>query len=123
MRKCILTIHNLGDGKLWNSQTGEILKELKWKERITYAVYVEEKNIIVLFLMNYDLAVLPLDDFSKVKIYNNQSLKEVTDGYMDNYINKGITMMLDEGKKTYLFASYKGTIFVTDFLGTDVDIY
>lgn len=30
----ILTIHRLGDAKMWSSNTGEILKELKWKEMV-----------------------------------------------------------------------------------------
>jgi WD40 repeat protein len=118
--KCVLTIQHLGDAKLWNSQTGEILKELKWKETITHAVYIEEKNSICFFLKNLDIAVLPLEDFSKIRFYQNNSLELVKDGYMDNYICKGVTMKLDETKRTYLFSSYKGTTFVTDFLGQDV---
>jgi WD40 repeat protein len=117
--KAILTIHHLGDAKLWNAQTGEILKELKWKEMITYAIFVEEKNKIVFFLMNHDLITMPLDDFHKVRLYSNNNLNLVQDGYMENYVVRGIALPMEEQKR-YLFSTYKGVTMATDFLGDDV---
>lgn len=117
--KAVLTIHNLGDAKLWNAQTGEILKELKWKEQITFAMLVEEKNLLVFFLKNHDLVTMPLDDFAKLRLFNNNSVEQLTDGYMDNHITRGAALQLDENHKTYLFSSFKGVTFVTDFLGED----
>lgn len=118
--KAVLTIHALGDAKLWNSQTAEILKELKWKEQITYAIYLEDRNLIAFFLMNHDIISMPLEDFNKVRLFKNNNLELVQDGYMDNYINKGVSMKLDENRRMYVFATYKGVTMIADFLGHDV---
>jgi hypothetical protein len=32
----IVTIHQFGDVKVWSSQTGEILKQFKWKYAVLY---------------------------------------------------------------------------------------
>ena len=117
--KAILTIHNLGDAKLWNSQTGEILKELKWKEQITFAILVEDKNIVVFFLSNHDIVTMPLDDFNKLRLYKNNSLDQITNGVIDNYITRGISLPLNENHSTYLFSSFKGVTFITDFIGEE----
>lgn len=118
--KAILTIHNLGDAKLWNSQTAEILKELKWKEQITYAIYIEERNFIVFFLMNHDIITMPLEDFTKIRHYKLQNPELMQDGYMDNIITRGVTMKMDESRRMYLFSTYKGMTILADFVGNDV---
>lgn len=118
--KAVLTIHALGDAKLWNSQTAEILKELKWKEQITYAIYLEDRNLIVFFLMNHDIMTMPLEDFNKVRLYKNSNPELMQDGYMDNYIHRGITVKLDDSRRIYLFSTYKGVTLISDFLGHDV---
>lgn len=64
---------------------------------------------------------MPLDDFSKIRLFKNQTLELVNDQYMDNYINRGVQMQLEENKKTYLFSTYKGVTLVSDFLGQDVE--
>ena len=118
--KAILTIHHLGDAKLWNSQTAEILKELKWSEQITFATYVEDRNLVVFFLKNHDTVTMPLDDFNKIRLFKNQNPELMQDGYMDNFINKGIIMKLEETRRIYLFGTFKGVTVVSDFLGHDV---
>lgn len=136
----LLTIHRLGDGKLWSVHTGEVLKELKWKEMISYAVLVAERSQIFFFLKNYDILVMEVNNFNRVKLLKNRNSDQMSDGYMDNYIHKGIVLRMggssgpvvqqqqqqqqqedqqegDQVHTRYLFSTYKGETLVTDFRG------
>ena len=83
-------------------------------------MFVEKRGQIFFFLKNYNVIVMEVNNFKKLKMLKNVNAKEMGEGYMDNYIHLGIKIKLSEVNTLHLFSTFKGETMVTDFQGDRV---
>lgn len=66
--------------------------------------------------------MMNVNNFSKITLLKANNLKELSGGYLENYISMSCKLDL-EPEPRWILTSSIGQIFVTDFLGEEVNFF